>query len=185
MTISEIDGILCILGNITSKQRYCDYFENLYTWGYCPVCNDLIICDFIGSIPSWILSDEYPIEGHFMVEVTDDPYYGCHVNCIFYKHIFMVTYKGISSPSCDFKDIEMQFNQIIPYKSSITDLIINQTILVKEYENNLPYNIDFTNIYNWLKKILSWDNPQKCELVNYLFKKTCKDIAFNIIKFIE
>lgn len=187
MTIVEIDDISCILGYHEDSQKYWDGGDDLYTWGYCPVCDELIVCDFNKGAPSWVFGRGEPTTGSFEVDIVVDPWYGCPENCIFYRHHFKVTYTGINTGTRDFTSIRHVFNQIIPFKSSVTGLLLEQAALLKWYEKEISdladSNITFPNEMRCFKKILSWDNPMKCELFDRFASKTCKDIAICIVSF--
>lgn len=188
-TIEEIDGTLCILGYITNVQSYYDGDYDLYTQGYCPVCDKIIVCDFNKGAPNWIFNNELPTTGTFEVDI--DPYslVECPVNCLYYRHRFIVSYTGTGIKRDEYKTIYHVFNQIVPFRSSVTELLLEQAVLLRWYEqefsNIVGTNISFPDVSDYLKKILSWDNSWKCEFFYQFAKKTCGDVSKNILSFID
>lgn len=189
MPIKKINGVSCIIGSHKDSQSYFDYGENLHTWVYCPVCSELLYCDFNKGAPHWIFTSDYPGTGTFEVDVVEDLYWGSSVNCIFYRHRFIINYVGVRVNHKDFTVTTNTFNQIVPFQSSITELLIEQAILLKWYERELFYIsnmvVTFPDVMVYLKKILSWDSPWKCEFFAKFEKKLCRDVTYCIMSFID
>lgn len=180
---AEIQGYLCVVGKRELKLGNClTEMNKCGIWGFCPVCNELISC-----MPEKIINMEK--NGTFLADVFQkSQWIPSPKKCIFYDHKFIVSYNLCDSiDEYDFSVLNCVFNLIIPHKSNVTELIINEAKLLKQYEKNvsnlMKYNVNMD--YSYLKNILSWDNPWRCELVHIFEKITCKDISLVILRYIE
>lgn len=187
-----INGYLCVLGTVYLEQGYRIETDSFNTWGRCPVCGDILVGEFSGYVDDWFFNSfaSPPKEGTFEIEMHSDSYYRMSKRCVFHDHCFIVTYKPIiPSPFRSIKSINCTFNLKIPFKSDVTMLLIEQTRLLKWYIHEL-YSIgifgpDYSDIETYLRSILSWDSPLKCELFYKFSKKICKDIALLIVNFVD
>lgn len=189
MPIKKIDDTFCIIGSREDSQRYyddCD--DDLFTWVFCPVCDMLLRCKFSKDAPDWIFIGN-PGTGTFEVKADTDPYWASPEHCTFYSHKFIVSYVGQPVNHNDFTVVKQTFNQIVPFQSSVTELLVEQAILLKWYERELSYIsntiVTFPGVTTYLKKMLSWDSPWKCELFANFEKRLCKDIARYITDYID
>ena len=187
MPIGKINDSFCFLGTHNDSQSYWDCDENLYTWGYCPLCNELLICDFTGYAPDWIFNGK-PDTGTFEVLVVPDSYYNCPQKCFFYRHRFIVSYTGFDTHTTDYVAINFKLNLVVPFHSSDTKKILEQFTSIISPQNvtvlHGPIKPNQKTIH-YFKQLLSWDNPMKCEFFARFSSKTCKDIALCIASYID
>jgi hypothetical protein len=187
MTINKINGITCVFGNRKHGQRYYPRHQKLYTTGYCPVCLKSIVCEFYDhNIPKWIIDGGQPMCGTFIVNAINNT--ENDRQCILY-HRFLVTYIGIESYRHEFKYIDHYFNLVVPYISPITSLIIEQFKILRWYELELSkiFNVFVTleDDRQYLKNIILWDNPFKCELMIKISQKLNSDVVRKILSYID
>lgn len=165
-------------------------FEDCYTFVFCPVCDNYITCDFTDHVPDWFIKQFNIKEGDkFYVEEDEYEYPESGLCTLGYKHKFMLKSLTDVETCNEPYTIEYISHLIIPHSSEITKLIIEQAMLILWYETELSdiFDMDVTlpDIKFYLYSIVSWDVPFKCEFFDRFSKKTCCDVSFKIVSFIN
>lgn len=188
MPLEYIDGVLCMYGDTEFIEWDMNGYNDFYDC--CPICLKNFVCKFNDYILNWTGFNGYINKNYELdIDMDNDSPNECQELCTFYKHRIIINYINKYEPNEIYNNVTFNIYQVVPYNSEVTELILEQSIILRWYEKQISklfgFSIVFPDIDHYFRNILSWDNPWKCEFFDKFTKKTCKDVSRNIIRYIN